>query len=63
MAGSYREKLSKQIVQLADLIVRGRPARMRFHSEQQFLELIGMQPSAVRVRVSDRSPRDASRVR
>jgi len=40
---------------LADLIVGGRPVRMHFESEQQFLALLALQPQLLPVRQPVRS--------
>ena len=54
MGIKQRIRLTRQAIKLADLIVQAKPARIQFQSEQQFFELLGLQPKAVPVHVERR---------
>jgi len=40
-------QLSRKAAQLADLIVSGQRASLRFNSEEQFLQMLGLRPEVV----------------
>ena len=54
MSSRQTSMLTMQIVKLADLIVQAKPARISFQSEKQFLEMLGLQPAVVPVRIDRR---------
>jgi hypothetical protein len=45
--GELRDRAAK----LADLIVKAKPAQIRFRSEEQFLEMLGLPPRQLQHRV------------
>ena len=51
---SMRYELGNIAAKLADLIVRARPVQIRFQSEEQFLEMLGLPLSPVPARVQQR---------
>jgi hypothetical protein len=48
---SMRYELGNIAARLADLIVQARPAQIRFQSEEQFLEMLGLPLNPVPTRV------------
>jgi hypothetical protein len=51
---SMRCELGNIAARLADLIVHARPAQIRFQSEEQFLEMLGLPLNPVSARAQQR---------
>ena len=52
LMNSYvKRELAARAAQLADLIVKAKPAQIRFRSEEQFLEMLGLPPRQLQQRV------------
>ena len=57
---SVRYELGNIAAKMGDLIVQARPAQIRFQSEEQFLEMLGLPLNTVPARVQQR-PSPASK--
>ena len=51
MNTNTRLELRAKAARLADLIARAKPAQIRFSSEEQFLQMLGLPKNAVAARV------------
>ena len=51
MNTNTRLELRAKAARLADLIARAKPAKIRFSSEEQFLQMLGLPQNAAAVRV------------
>ena len=55
MNSYVKRELGDRAAKLADLIVRAKPAQIRFRSEQQFLEMLGLPSGQLQNRVPVRA--------
>jgi hypothetical protein len=54
MNDKQRNSMIRQASKLADLLVQAKPGQIKFQSEREFLEMLGLQPSVLPVRVKIR---------